>query len=105
VKVLNDIEELAKKPGNRGIRTALSRRELDKLGKAFVGEGYTLARGARKGEFWFISEDGTRMYRQPTPKSSDYAVTGKQANFHQRSNLNQNWFDEKHVSNVHVHSH
>jgi uncharacterized protein RhaS with RHS repeats len=101
---LRDIEKLAARPGNSGIPTAFSERELNKLGKAFVGEDYTLTRG-RRGEFWLTSEDGKRMYRSPTPKSSDYARTGKQANFQQRTNVNQNWFDESHVSNVHVHAH
>jgi RHS repeat-associated protein len=104
-KQFRRIEELAQTPGNTGIRAALSPRELRRLGEEFVGEGYTVTRGARHGELWLISADGKRMFRSPTPKSSPYARTGKQANFHQRNNINQNWFDEGTVSNVHVHAH
>lgn len=99
---LRNIEELAQTPGNKGIRTALTPRELRKVGEAFVGEGHTISRG-RRGEIWLISRDGKRMFRSPTPKSSEFARTGAQANFHQRSNVNQNWFDDNAVSNVHVH--
>lgn len=102
-KRLRAIEELAENAGNSGLRTALTPRQLRQLGEAFVGEGYTVARG-RNGELWLISQDGKRLFRSPTTKSSDFARTGKQANFHQRSNTNQNWFDEGSVSNVHVHS-
>ena len=79
-------------------------RELRKLGEEFVGEGYSIQKGTRHGELWLISADGKRMFRSPTPKSSPYARTGEQANFHQRNNVNQDWFDDGHVSNVHVHS-
>ncbi|EMM4085203.1 hypothetical protein WAC87_003135 [Shigella flexneri] len=64
--------------------------------------GYSVVRG-KKGELWYISADGKRIYRSPTPKSSDYAKTGKQANFHERGNVNDNWWDTQRVSNVHVH--
>ncbi len=102
-KKLRSIEDLAQSSGDKGIRTALTPRELRKLGEEFVGDGHTIARG-RRGELWLISQDGKRMFRAPTPKSSPYARTGKQANFHQRNNVNQNWFDDGSVSNVHVHS-
>jgi RHS repeat-associated protein len=102
-KQLRKIEELAGRPGNSGLRAALDRRELAKLGKAFVGEGHTVARG-RHGEVWLISADGKRMFRSPTDKASTFARTGKQANFHQRNNVNSDWFDPGSTSNVHVHS-
>ena len=43
------------------------------------------------------------MFRSPTPKSSDFARTGVQANFHQRPTANNDWFDAGSVSNVHLH--
>lgn len=104
-KRLRRIEELVQTPGDKGIPTALTPRELRKLGEEFVGEGYTITRGSRHGELWLISKDQKRMFRAPTPKASDYARTGKQANFHQRTNTNQDWFKDKAaVSNVHVHA-
>jgi hypothetical protein len=101
-KKLREIEEKAQTPGNKGIKAALTRREMNKLGKRFVGEGYKVRRG-RLGEIWLESKDGKRLYRETTPKSSDYARTGEQANFHERSNVNADWFDKNSVSNVHVH--
>ncbi|EFA4095684.1 RHS domain-containing protein, partial [Escherichia coli] len=99
---LRKIDDAVKTPGNAGLKMTLSRREANRLGKEFVGEGYSVVRG-KKGELWYISADGKRMYRSPTPKSSDYAKTGKQANFHERRNVNDNWWDTQRVSNVHVH--
>ena len=98
------IEELAQTAGNKGIRAALSPRELRKIGEEFVGEGYKIAKG-RHGELWLISADGKRLFRTPTPKRSAWARTGKQANFHQRNNIRHDWFDEGAVANVHAHSH
>ena len=100
---LRQIEQLADSTGNSGIRTALDPRRLRRLGKEFVGEGHSVIRG-RSGEIWLVSANGKRMFRSPTPKSSSYARTGSQANFHQRSNTNQSWFDSQSASNVHVHS-
>lgn len=99
---LRDIEELAKTPGDSGIRSAVTRREADQIGKAFVGPGYSTTRG-RSGELWFISADGKRMYRSPTTKHSPWARTGKQANFHERSNTRSDWFDKQSSSDVHLH--
>ena len=98
-----EIAELAQTSGNKGLRTALTPRQLRQLGKDFVGEGHTVQRG-RQGELWLISADQKRMFRAPTDKASDFARTGKQANFHERANTNQNWFDDGAVSNVHVHA-
>lgn len=95
-------DDAAKAPGNSGLKMTLSEREARRLGKEFVGEGYSTVRG-KKGELWHISADGKRMYRSPTPKTSDYAKTGRQANFHERRNINYNWWDAQRVSNVHVH--
>ena len=85
------IEELAQTAGNKGVRAALSPRELRKIGEEFVGEGYKIAKG-RHGELWLISADGKRLFRTPTPKRSAWARTGKQANFHQRNNIRHDWF-------------
>lgn len=101
-KKLRKIDDAVRTPGNSGLKMTLSRREANHLGKEFVGEGYSVVRG-KKGELWYISANGKRMYRSPTPKSSDYAKTGKQANFHERKNVNDNWWDSQRVSNVHVH--
>lgn len=51
--------------------------EADQLGKIWVGDG---AKKTADGTGW-ISADGTRVYRAPTVKSSQYATTGVQANF------------------------
>jgi RHS repeat-associated protein len=101
-KVLRAIEEKAQTSGNSGIPTALQRREMNKVGEAFVGEGFTVARG-RNGEKWLISADGKRLYREPTFKESPFARTGKQANFHERPNTRADWFDTQQTSNVHHH--
>lgn len=100
-KKLRQIEVLAETAGNKGIRSTLDRRQVVKLGKSFVGDGYSVSRG-RNGELWFTSKDGLRMFRAPTEKASDFATTGKQANFHQRNSKNANWFDDNAGSNVHV---
>ena len=101
-KQLRNIKELSKKPGRSGTTHALTRREVNKIGKNFVGDGYSIKRG-RDGEIWFISKDKKRLYRSPRPKKSTYARTGVQANFHERKNINADWFEQKSVSNVHVH--
>jgi RHS repeat-associated protein len=99
---LREIEARAATPGNSGLRGAATRREADQLGRNFVGPNHTVQRG-RSGEVWLISEDGRRMYRSPTPKSSEFARTGTQANFHERANPRASWFDEGSSSNVHLH--
>jgi Flp pilus assembly pilin Flp len=99
---LRDIEERASTPGNDGTRFSVTRREHNQLRDAFLGEGYRVEQRGRSGEIWYISADGKRMVREPTNKSSDHARTGKQANYHQRENKNDDWFDGQKVSNVHV---
>lgn len=102
-KKLREIEELAENPGLSGLRAAVDDRQMRQLGEAFVGPGHTKARG-KAGELWLISADEKRLFRSPTTKSSPFARTGRQANFHQRSNVRSDWFDANSTSNVHVHS-
>ncbi|SAL03722.1 filamentous hemagglutinin outer membrane protein [Caballeronia ptereochthonis] len=59
---------------NIGIGTAA---EADQLGKTWVGDG---AKMTTDGTGW-ISSDGTRVYRMPSEKDSQFATTGVQANF------------------------
>lgn len=100
---LRKIEELAGEPGNDGTKFAVDRREARQLGEAFVGPGHTVERGEMHGEVWLVSADKKRLWRSPTPKDSDFARTGVQSNFHERSNTNSGWFDQQSTSNVHVH--
>jgi filamentous hemagglutinin len=51
--------------------------EAEQLGKTWVGDG---AKPTSDGSGW-ISADGTRVYRTPVAKSSEFATTGIQANF------------------------
>jgi hypothetical protein len=96
------MEKAGKKEGNTGCSFAVDRRTADNLGRAFVGEGHTISRG-RNGEIWFTSSDGLRLYRSPSDKASEFARTGKQANFHIKGNRNDSFFDTQKSSNVHVH--
>ncbi|HGN6350360.1 TPA: MafB family polymorphic toxin, partial [Neisseria gonorrhoeae] len=50
--------------------------EADRLGKIWVGEGARQTSGGG-----WLSRDGTRQYRPPTEKKSQFATTGIQANF------------------------
>ncbi|WP_394829152.1 DUF6531 domain-containing protein [Pendulispora albinea] len=101
---LRQIEGEAALPGDRGIRAAVERREVDKLARAFLGPGHSILERGKKGEFWLISADGKRLVRSTTEKrGSAFARTGKQANFHQRQTVRDGWFDKEKVSNVHVH--
>lgn len=51
--------------------------EANQLGKIWVGDGAVKTSNG----LGFISADGTRVYRPPTPKDSSSAKTGVQANF------------------------
>ncbi|CAE6834941.1 hypothetical protein R75465_06442 [Paraburkholderia aspalathi] len=101
-KLRQIMEKAEEKEGNSGCRFAVDRRTANNLGKEFVGEDHTTIRG-RNGELWLISSDELRLYRSPSAKSSDYARTGKQANFHIRRSKRSGFFDEQSSSNVHVH--
>lgn len=68
--------------GNFGIGTA-TRAEANAMGKAWVGEGYTIASDGKT----LVSSDHLRQYRPPTPKNSSYATTGTQANFEELQSL------------------
>lgn len=68
--------------GNFRIGTA-TRAEADAMGKAWVGEGYTVASDGKT----LVSSDRLRQYRPPTPKNSSYATTGTQANFEELQSL------------------
>jgi filamentous hemagglutinin len=66
----------ARGKGNFGVGSATAR-EADDLGRAWVGEGYTVASDGKT----LVSESGLRQYRPPSykPKRGSY-----QANFEQR---------------------
>lgn len=53
-----------------------SREEADRLGMIWLGDGAKKTSGGG-----WISADGTRGYRPPSPKDSPFATTGTQANF------------------------
>lgn len=63
-----------------GIGTAA---EAENLGKIWVGDGGKLVDNQMKCPGCWISADGTRLYRPPTNKKSQFATTGIQANFQQ----------------------
>jgi RHS repeat-associated protein len=105
-KAFGNLETKAHQRGNSGIRTAMTRREADKLGKRWVGPNFTIQRGSN-GEVFYVSSNGLRRYRPPTDKHSDYATTGRQANFEERNSTKSCWdkegYDSNSVGNVHVH--
>ncbi len=55
--------------------------DADRLGKIWVGDGGKLVDNQAKCPGCWISADGVRLYRPPTNKKSQFAVTGVQANF------------------------
>ncbi|WP_019671794.1 VENN motif pre-toxin domain-containing protein [Psychrobacter lutiphocae] len=64
--------------GNFSIGNA-TRAEADSMGRAWVGQGYRVSQ--QNPNVW-ISKDGMRQYRRPSPKpNSSFATTGIQANF------------------------
>jgi RHS repeat-associated protein len=99
---LGRIEDHAATPGNKGTTRAMTPREVRKLADHYLGPGARVANRGRHGELWLESADGKRLVRMPTSKASEFARTGKQANFHQRPNVNADWFDSQSKSNVHV---
>lgn len=81
---------------NTGIGTA-TRAEADFLGKRWVGGGYREIRV--KDQLWgYESKDGTRMYRLPQSKQSEYATTGVQANFMHRPAGTKAWKNNAHLN-------
>ncbi|QCT20231.1 hypothetical protein FEM41_11510 [Jejubacter calystegiae] len=57
--------------------------DADRLGKIWVGDGGKLVDNQKKCPGCWTSADGTRLYRPPTNKKSQFATTGVQANFQQ----------------------
>ncbi|MDE9566053.1 hemagglutinin repeat-containing protein [Xenorhabdus bovienii] len=55
--------------------------DADRLGKIWIGDGGKLVDNQAKCPGCWISADGARLYRPPTNKKSQFAVTGVQANF------------------------
>jgi hypothetical protein len=85
--------------GIRGMNSSLAKvtsTEANYLGRVFVGNGYRINSAG-----FYISKDGTRLYRPPTLKSrSLFSVTGKQANFVIRElNDSGEW---NHIRNGHI---
>ncbi|WP_329846362.1 VENN motif pre-toxin domain-containing protein [Stenotrophomonas sepilia] len=71
--------------------------EAERMGKIWVGDG---ARRTSDGTGW-ISADGTRVYRPPSEKLSELAVTGVQANF-ERYEINKITGARKKIGNGHM---
>lgn len=67
------------------------------MGKIWVGDG---ARRTSDGTGW-ISADSTRVYRPPSEKLSELAVTGVQANF-ERYEINKITGARKKIGNGHM---
>ena len=72
------------KNGNRTLSGTITQKESEYLGRKWVGEGYKTIT-TKKGNTLYLSKDGKRVYRAPTPKNSPYTKTGTQANFEKRS--------------------
>ena len=65
---------------NYGVKGTISSAESDRLGRLWVGEGYSEVK--YKGEIiGYNSQDRLRGYRKPSEKSTSYAETGVQSNF------------------------
>ena len=65
---------------NYGVKGTISSAESDRLGRLWVGEGYSEVK--YKGEIiGYNSQDKLRGYRKPSEKSTSYAETGVQSNF------------------------
>ena len=71
------LRKIVKNKGNFGIGKGTTS-DANKLGKAWVGNGYRIASDGKT----LVSKNGLRTYRPPSKKpNSSYATTGKQANF------------------------
>lgn len=86
--------------GNRGVSGTLSRGDADRLGESFLGPGYTISSDGKA----FVSADGLRQYRPPTPKrgidpvtGEPYSRTGVQANFQSRGEASGPWQNNVHI--------
>ncbi len=75
-KEIGILRDAAKGKGNFGLGSG-TRAEADKLGKAWVGDGYKVARDGKT----LVSKDGLKQYRPPSYKPR---LDKTQANFEQR---------------------
>ena len=66
---------------NYGIKGIISSSESDRLGRLWVGEGYSEVRNPKGEIIGYNSQDKLRGYRIPSKKNSPYAETGIQSNF------------------------
>lgn len=88
------LRDAAKGKGNFGLGSA-TRAESERLGKAWIGDGYKTASDGKT----LISSDGLRHYRPPSPKpNSPYATTGTQSNFEQRWIPEGRWQGNGHLN-------
>jgi hypothetical protein len=83
--------------GDRGVAGTVNTAESNFLGERFVGEGFSERVGPH-GERILISKNGLRQYRSPTSKLSEYATTGRQANFQSRSVAEGIWENNVHFN-------
>jgi RHS repeat-associated protein len=101
---LRKIRALSMTPGkDKQLQKRFTRREINQLARAFLGPNARVAARGDFGELHYVSADNKRLVRMPTPKTHQWAVTGMQANFHQRPNANDGWRDYEKASNVHLH--
>ena len=75
-KEIGILRDAAKGKGNFGLGSG-TRAEADKLGKAWVGDGYKVASDGKT----LVSKDGLKQYRSPSYKPR---LDKTQANFEQR---------------------
>ena len=87
------LRDAAKGKGNFGLGQATAATS-DKLGKAWVGEGYRVASDGST----LVSADGLRQYRPPSAKSSPFASTGVQSNFEWRNAGQTQWQSNGHLN-------
>ena len=79
-KQIGMLRDAASGKGNFGIGLA-NRAEVEILGKAWVGDGFTVSSNGK----FFVSADKLRIYRPPSAKpNSSFATTGTQANLEQK---------------------
>lgn len=87
------LRDAARGKGNFGLGEATAATS-DKLGKAWVGEGYRVASDGRT----LVSSNGLRQYRPPSAKNSKYATTGIQSNFEWRNPWQTEWQGNGHLN-------